>query len=84
MSYLMRPIGNLLATLPSFSQAAVALNKIDRLGLSLSSQAELLGRTTTNRTAFDRIEISQATHTYRREGEESTFTLGPVDLKTGV
>jgi ABC-type siderophore export system fused ATPase/permease subunit len=29
MSYLMRPIGNLLAILPSLSQAGVALRKID-------------------------------------------------------
>jgi putative pyoverdin transport system ATP-binding/permease protein len=80
MSYLMRPLGNILATLPSLSQAGVALRKIDTLGLSLTSQAELLARTTTNQSGFDRIEISQATHTYRREGEESTFALGPIDL----
>jgi putative pyoverdin transport system ATP-binding/permease protein len=80
MSYLMRPLGNILATLPSLSQAGVALRKIDSLGLSLTSQAELLARTTTNRSGFKRIEINQATHTYRREGEESTFALGPIDL----
>jgi putative pyoverdin transport system ATP-binding/permease protein len=80
MSYLMRPLGNILATLPSLSQAGVSLRKIDTLGLSLTSQAELLARKTTNRSGFDRIEIIQATHTYRREGEESTFALGPIDL----
>lgn len=26
------------------------------------------------------VLFSQATHTYRREGEESTFALGPIDL----
>jgi putative pyoverdin transport system ATP-binding/permease protein len=80
MSYLMRPIGNILATLPSLTQAGVSLKKIDTLGLSLTSQAESLAPAKTDRLGFDRIEIAQATHTYRREGEESTFTLGPVDL----
>jgi putative pyoverdin transport system ATP-binding/permease protein len=50
------------------------------LGLSLTSQAEALAPATIDRQGFDRIEIAQATHTYRREGEENTFTLGPVDL----
>jgi putative pyoverdin transport system ATP-binding/permease protein len=80
MSYLMRPIGNILATLPSLTQAGVSLKKIDTLGLALTSQAESLAAAKTDRQGFDRIEIAQATHTYRREGEESTFTLGPVDL----
>ncbi len=81
MSYLMRPLGNILATLPSLGLAGVALRKIDTLGLSLTSQAELFARTTVKQTAFDRIEISQATHIYRIEGQqEASFTLGPIDL----
>jgi putative pyoverdin transport system ATP-binding/permease protein len=81
MSYLMRPLGNILATLPSIGLAGVALRKIDTLGLSLMSQAELSARITTKLTAFDRIEISQATHVYHRDGqEEASFTLGPIDL----
>jgi putative pyoverdin transport system ATP-binding/permease protein len=80
MSYLMRPIGNILAILPSLTQAGVSLKKIDTLGLSLTSQAESLAPAPIDRNGFDRIEIMQATHTYRREKEESTFTLGPVDL----
>ena len=80
MSYLMRPLGNILATLPSLSQAGVALRKVDTLGLSLTSQVELFASPMINSSGFDRIEISQATHVYRREGEENIFTLGPIDL----
>jgi putative pyoverdin transport system ATP-binding/permease protein len=80
MSYLMRPIGNILQTLPSLSQAGVALRKIDTLGLSLTSQAESLARTTANCAEFQQIELQQAAHSYRREDEEATFTLGPIDL----
>jgi putative pyoverdin transport system ATP-binding/permease protein len=80
MSYLMRPIGSILSTLPILSQAGVALRKIDTLELSLTSQIESLARTTTNQVNFQKIELQQATHSYRRAGEEATFTLGPIDL----
>ncbi|AFY92072.1 cyclic peptide export ABC transporter [Chamaesiphon minutus] len=80
ISYLMRPIGNTLAILPNLSQAGVALRKIDTLGLSLASRAEMQARTTTSSARFKQIEIRQATHIYQLAGEEKTFTLGPIDL----
>ncbi len=80
MSYLMRPLGNILATLPSLGLAGVALRKIDTLGLSLIDRAESLTRMGNNPIGFDRIDISQATHIYLQDGEEATFTLGPIDL----
>ena len=80
MSYLMRPIGNLLAILPSLSQAGVALRKIDTLGLSLASRAETQSRITHNQSEFEQIEIVQAAHSYQLAGEDTSFTLGPIDL----
>jgi putative pyoverdin transport system ATP-binding/permease protein len=80
ISYLMRPIGNTLAILPNLSQAGVALRKIDTLGLSLASRAEMLARTTSSPDEFRQIDIHQATHRYQLAGEEQTFTLGPIDL----
>ena len=80
ISYLMRPIGNTLAILPSLTQAGVALRKIDTLGLSLASRAETLARLGTTDRQFKQIEIRQATHSYQLAGQENTFTLGPVDL----
>jgi putative pyoverdin transport system ATP-binding/permease protein len=80
ISYLMRPIGNTLAILPTLSQAGVALRKIDTLGLSLASRAETLARTNTKPQAFKQIDIRQATHSYQLAGAENTFTLGPIDL----
>jgi putative pyoverdin transport system ATP-binding/permease protein len=81
MSYLMRPLGNLLAVLPNFSQAGVALRKIDALGLSLVSRAENQARPQLAPQAFKQIELDRATHTYHQAGEETAFTLGPIDLK---
>ncbi|MCY7336674.1 MAG: ATP-binding cassette domain-containing protein, partial [Chamaesiphon sp.] len=80
ISYLMRPIGNTLAILPSLTQAGVALRKIDTLGLSLASRAETLARLGTTDRQFKQIDIRQATHNYQLAGQENTFTLGPVDL----
>lgn len=80
MSYIMRPIGNILTILPSLSRAGVSLRKIDTLGLSLSSRAEKLIHRTISLTTFKQIKIQQATYSYQRLGEENTFTLGPIDL----
>jgi putative pyoverdin transport system ATP-binding/permease protein len=80
MSYLMRPIGNILQILPNLSYAGVVLSKIDTLGLSLVSRAETLARTTNIQSEFKQIEIHQATHSYQNADEEKTFTLGPIDL----
>lgn len=80
MSYLMRPISDVLQTLPSLTQAGVALRKIDTLGLSLASRAETVAQNAGTPVEFDRIELHRATHTYRREGEQSNFTLGPINL----
>jgi putative pyoverdin transport system ATP-binding/permease protein len=80
MSYLMRPISNVLQILPDLSQASVALQKIETLGLSLTSRAETLARTTTHSSEFKQIDIHQATHNYQKVGEETTFTLEPIDL----
>jgi putative pyoverdin transport system ATP-binding/permease protein len=79
MSYLIRPIANILVILPSLSQAGVALRKIDTLGLSLASRAEPVARTKIQHE-FKRIEIHQATYSYQIPGAETTFTLGPIDL----
>ena len=80
MSYLMRPISDVLQSLPSLTQSGVALRKLDTLGLSLASRAETVAQTAGTPIGFNQIELRQATHTYRREGEESTFTLGPIEL----
>jgi putative pyoverdin transport system ATP-binding/permease protein len=81
ISYIMRPIGNILTVLPNMTQAAVSLRKIDTLGLSLASRAEEGLQSAQPLMDFQRIELIQATHSYTKEGESNTFTLGPIDLK---
>jgi putative pyoverdin transport system ATP-binding/permease protein len=82
ITYLLRPLGDLLRILPALNQASVALQKIETLGLSLSSHSE---NNVSLQTAVARsvscIELCQVTHSYRRENEDSSFTFGPIDLK---
>jgi putative ATP-binding cassette transporter len=80
MSYLMQPIGDILQALPNLSQAGVALQKIDRLGLSLTSRAETMTMATTPSHKFQQLEIQKATYSYQKAGEDTTFTLGPIDF----
>jgi putative pyoverdin transport system ATP-binding/permease protein len=81
IAYMMRPIGNILATLPNMTLATVSLRKIDTLGLSLASQAEEGLQSPQQLRSFQRIELIQATHSYTKKGESNTFTLGPIDLE---
>lgn len=81
ITYLMDPFTRILEMLPALSQASIALRKIELLGLSLASRAENIDL---DRPApqplFQRLELIQVTHTFHREQEESSFTLGPIDL----
>jgi putative pyoverdin transport system ATP-binding/permease protein len=78
LTYVTRPIQNILELLPGLSQAGVALRKIDRLGLSLASRSEILTLSEPLPTAFRSIQLCQVSHTYARE--EDSFTLGAIDL----
>lgn len=81
LTYLTRPLQSLLQSLPSLSQASVALQKVDTLGLSLSQQAETseqLQLPADFRLA--QIELVQLTYTYPSDSDGSPFTLGPLNL----
>jgi len=81
LTYLTRPLQSILEILPGLSQASVALQKIDTLGLSLASRSETISKDKPDPPPFfNSLELSQITHTYRRENEQSNFTLGPLDL----
>lgn len=83
--YMMTPLQVVMNTLPALGRANVALKKVEELGLELEANA------TDNPTpgpskpnlSWHRIELSNVTHVYKREGEESDFVLGPVDLTLG-
>ncbi|WP_035991297.1 cyclic peptide export ABC transporter [Leptolyngbya sp. KIOST-1] len=80
ITYLARPIENLMTVLPVLSRGSVALKKIDELGLSLASQAETTGAGAhLPRSLHHQIELDNVTHTYHTD-RDGQFTLGPVSL----
>lgn len=80
--YMMAPLSMTLNVLPNMARANIALKKLDTLGLSLAAPAAdgpvLPSETATGR--WNCLEMSGVTVTYRREGDERNFTLGPIDL----
>ncbi len=91
-TYLMLPLEKLVAKLPIFSQANVALQKIDQLGLSLSAYADM-SRSPRSSPAippdpdqpaidrhWQRLELRNVSHTYHSDSDDRPFTLGPINL----
>jgi putative ATP-binding cassette transporter len=74
------PLQMLLNTLPSLGQGEVALQKIERLGLTLPVEASEAGPAEEPGATWERLELAGVCHAYEREGEETSFTLGPFDL----
>ncbi|MDI1443043.1 cyclic peptide export ABC transporter [Polyangium sp. 6x1] len=80
--YIQQPLGALMDMIPVIGQGEVAVQKIEKLGLSLSAERDLAPRAEPPEAprTFEVIELSKVTHTYHRENEEGGFTLGPIDL----
>jgi putative pyoverdin transport system ATP-binding/permease protein len=80
--YLMTPLQVIMNSLPNLGRANVALQKVEKLGLELTTKGAEKEFTSQPGLPADwrRIELNGVTHTYRREGEKDDFTLGPIDL----
>lgn len=80
--YLMIPLEVILNTMPNLSRANIALRKVEALGLSLKSNAELGSdrQETVASRQWQKLKLSGVTHAYHREQEINNFILGPIDL----
>ena len=81
VTYLMLPMQSILDKLQALSKATVALQKIERMGLTLAGNKEnyIEGQDQDTKT-FSKLELKQVIHAYPGEDEENRFSLGPVDL----
>ena len=80
-TYLMLPMQSILDKLQQLSRASVALQKIERMGLTLAAQKEDTGNQRAEAATFAAlVDLQQVTHAYPGEVEDSNFTLGPLDL----
>lgn len=80
--FMMSPLTVLTTSLPVFSRAGVALQKVRQLGDRLKTwkieadddeNPELC-------TNFSGLSLQGVTHSFHREKENRNFTLGPIDL----
>jgi putative pyoverdin transport system ATP-binding/permease protein len=75
------PFRVLLLSLPILSQANIALDKLESLRLSLVGTTEpQFANFSCDRSQWKSLRLIEVTHSYRRPGEDSCFTLGPIDL----
>jgi putative ATP-binding cassette transporter len=74
------PIQMFLNMLPAIGQGSVALDKIERLGLTLPIEPSEAGPAEEAGSSWERLEMVGVCHAYEREGEETSFTLGPFNL----
>jgi putative ATP-binding cassette transporter len=77
--YLMSPLEQIVGWLPYLSWASASVSKIEQLGLALH-EGPTENTAMTPIHAWQEIEISGVTHSYRREGQPHGFVLGPVDM----
>jgi putative pyoverdin transport system ATP-binding/permease protein len=78
--YLMTPLEVILDSVPVLSRARVALQKVEALGLSLGAPAAAAPAARAGGTEWRTLELAQVRHSYRREGADGEFTLGPLNL----
>lgn len=80
--YLMGPLQAVMNTVPFLGRASVAMQKIEALGMKLSALGADDQATAEpgDDLKLKRLEMHGVVHTYRREGEDNNFTLGPVNL----
>jgi len=77
--YMSGPLQLVLNSVPIYSQATVALQKIEGLGLSLLEGEDARPAAAGEQNPdWQRLELAGATHSYARD--DGRFTLGPLDL----
>ncbi|WP_026735139.1 cyclic peptide export ABC transporter [Fischerella sp. PCC 9605] len=79
-TYLMMPMNNIISKLPVLSKASIALQKIESLGLSLASRAELSTVPPAVKTSWHSLQLNDVTHTYHTAETDNNFILGPINL----
>jgi putative pyoverdin transport system ATP-binding/permease protein len=79
--FMIGPLLVVMSSIPSFSRAKVALNKLAELDLSLDKfPSEVQAEAAATSSRWHNLQLSQVKHSYVGEGDNN-FVLGPIDLK---
>jgi putative ATP-binding cassette transporter len=82
--YLMGPLAGAMTSISLFSRANIALQKVEQLGVSLAEHATeacSLEGSEHNGIGFEGLELRGVVHSYHCEQDDSSFVLGPINLK---
>ena len=79
---IMTPLQMVMNSLPTLGRSGIALQRIDAIGLELAAvnEPEATSETESPWPSWRLLELNGVTHSYRREGDEGEFVLGPIDL----
>jgi putative ATP-binding cassette transporter len=78
----MGPLSGVLGSFSLFGRANVALEQVERLGISLTTRTpETNGVMPEEKEmCFQQLELAGVTHSYHQENDDSHFMVGPVNL----
>lgn len=74
------PLQSVLNYQPRFAKGAVALDRVQKLGLSLGESDPSAPCIDDVREGWKTLELDLVTHTYRSEDSPEVFQLGPIKL----
>jgi putative ATP-binding cassette transporter len=80
--YMMSPLQVILNTMPTLGRAGIAVAKVEEMGIFLSTpseEGESIGVPKLD-TAWRQLELTDISHCYHLENENSNFVLGPLSL----
>ena len=80
--YMMSPMQVILNTLPTLSRAGIAVAKVDEMGIFLSMPGDEGDSIDIPKLdpAWRQLELTDISHCYHLENENSNFVLGPLSL----
>ena len=78
--YIQQPLTGLISAMPFLGRASFAIEQVEKLGMELVPDEPKRAEEDAPLPSVERIELVGVTHTYRRENEDETFTLGPLHL----
>ena len=78
--YLFVPLDSLTTMVPGLAAAAISLEKVKSLGISLENMPVEPDQPPSVETRWTSLELNAVTHSYHREKEDRNFTLGPISF----
>jgi len=80
--YMMTPLQMIMNTLPVIGRANIALDALEKLGLSLEARTpEPALRTMPSVPLWKNLRLVEVKHSYKSDVDDSSFSIGPFNLE---